>query len=158
MKKNRQAWFIRKHMGHLVLLIGVWLMLSACGIAKDTIDGMTGEESKEEMGKDSDVIIVEVVIESDGDSATDLEVDINARKNPESVYFDSIDVPYREEFAVSKDAFIPLTSTLVKAEKADDASWISCTILYDGEVVANHRSRGDRAQAVCEKAFRLGPG
>ncbi|RXZ78677.1 hypothetical protein EBB07_25940 [Paenibacillaceae bacterium] len=88
----------------------------------------------------------------------DLEVEINARKNPESVYFDSIEVPYREEFAVQKDAFIPLTSTHVKAGIDDDASWISCTILYDGEVVATHRSRGDGAKAVCEKTFRLGPG
>lgn len=158
MKKSRQVWFLRKNIRHLVLLVGVLIMLSACGTVKDTIDGMTGEESKKEVDKDSDAIIVEVVVESDGDSVVGLEVEINARKNPESVYFDSIEVPYREKFAVSKDVPIPLTSTLVKAGVADDASWVSCTILYDGEVVATHESRGDGGKAVCEKSFRLGPG
>ncbi|WP_289135994.1 hypothetical protein [uncultured Brevibacillus sp.] len=158
MKKSRQVWFLRKNIGHLVLLVGVLILLSACGIVKDTIDGMTGKELNVEVDKDSNSIIVEVVVESDGDSVVNLGVDINARKNPESVHFDSIEVPYREEFVVPKDVPIPLTPTLVKAEVADGASWVSCTILYDGEVVATHMSRRDGGKAVCEKSFQLGPG
>ena len=158
MKKSRQLGFMKKSIGHLVLLVGVLIVLSACGVVKNTIDGMTDKELKEEKDKDSGAILVEVVVESDGDSAVDLEVEINARKNHQSVYLDSIEIPYREEFAVPKDVPIPLTSTRVKAGLADDASWVSCTFLYDGEVVAAHRSQGEGTEAVCEKTFRLGPG
>lgn len=140
------------------------IMLSACGVIKDTYEGMTG---KEETGENAEVqseekqtneIIVEVIVESDGDTVNDLEIEVNARKNPESVYFDSVEVPYKEEFSVSKDAFIPLTSTRVVASVSDNANEVSCTILYDGEEVATHQSQGNSGKAICEKKFRLGPG
>jgi len=152
--KNRQG--MRKLAGRLIVWAGALLILSACGLAKE--DGMAGENSSEEMSKDADVITVEVRIESDGDSANRFEADINAKKNPESVYLESIEVPFSEKFMIPKDVFIPLTSTRVEAEAVEGASWISCTILYDGEVVATHKSRGNGAKAVCEKKIRLGPG
>lgn len=140
------------------------IMLSACGVIKDTYEGMTGKEKTGENAeeqseeKQTNEIIVEVIVESDADTVNDLEVEVNARKNPESVYFDSVEVPYRVEFSVSKDASIPLTSTRVVASVADNAKEVSCTILYDGEEVATHRSQGNSGRAICEKSFRLGPG
>lgn len=142
----------------LILLIGACLVLSACSILQDTIDGLRGADETKVQPEEADVIMVTLIVESDGDRAHDFEAVIQARKHPQSVYYDTITLPYKEEFTVPKDVFIPLSSTLVQAEKAADASWISCTILYDGEVVTTHRSSGDRAKAVCEKTFRLGPG
>src|SRR5690625_2008106 len=95
------------------------IMLSACGVIKDTYEGMTGKEETGENAeeqseeKQTTEIIVEVIVESDGDTVNDLEIEVNARKNPESVYLDSVEVPYKEEFSVSTDAFLPLTSTRV---------------------------------------------
>ncbi|MDO3410558.1 hypothetical protein QWJ34_12370 [Saccharibacillus sp. CPCC 101409] len=143
MKNSRRWKFAKKNAGPLLVLAGGLILLPACGA---------------EEAQDSDDILVEVVVESDGSTAADLEVDVNARENPESVVLDSVEVPYRETFAVSKNVFIPLTSTHVRAKAAGDASWISCTILYDEEVVATHKARGDHAEAACEKVFRLGPG
>ena len=158
MHKDKQIWSISNTAWTAVLLTGLMFLCAACGIARDTTGGIQSEEAQQELGNESEAIIVEVIVESDASVATDLEVEIHARKHPESVAYDSINLPYREAFAVPKDTFIPLTSTRVKAALDEEGSWISCTILYDGEVVATHRSRGDGAEAVCEKAFRLGPG
>ncbi|MEK4851718.1 hypothetical protein NST04_17865 [Paenibacillus sp. FSL H7-0756] len=158
MSNAKQIKMMFRKIGRTTLLASALLLLSACGITQESKDGMTAEPSPVQAEPDADAIRVEVLIESDSDSAVNLEVDIDARKHPESVYLDTIEVPYREEFTIPKDAFIPLTSTKVQADKDEAASWISCTILYDGEVVATHKSRGDKAKAVCEKNFRLGPG
>ena len=141
----------------VIMAIGILSILSACGTIMDTSDRITSEKDTDDENQ-SDAIIVEVIVESDGDSVVDLEVEINARKNPESVYFDSMEVPYREEFTIPKDVPIPLTSTRVEASVADDGSEVSCTILYNGEEVATHRSQGNGGRAICEKSFRLGPG
>ncbi|ETT42406.1 MULTISPECIES: hypothetical protein [unclassified Paenibacillus] len=158
MSKPKQIEMMIWKIGRTALLASVLLLLWACGITQESKDGMIAESSPVQNEPDADAIRVEVLIESDSDSAVNLEVDIDARKHPESVYLDTIEVPYREEFTIPKDTFIPLTSTKVQADKDEAASWISCTILYDGEVVATHKSRGDQAKAVCEKKFRLGPG
>ncbi|MEK4515683.1 hypothetical protein NSS64_10440 [Paenibacillus sp. FSL H8-0122] len=158
MNKAKQIEMMIRKIGRTALLASVLLLLSACGISQESKDGMVAEPSPVQAEPDAGAIRVEVLIESDSDSAVNLEVDIDARKHPESVYLDTIELPYREEFNVPKDTFIPLNSTKVQAEKDEAATWISCTILYDGEVVATHKSRGDKAKAVCEKNFRLGPG
>lgn len=152
-------------LNYLVLLFaGILIILTSCGVIKDTYEGMTGKEktgeNAEEQSEDKQTneIMVEVIVESDGDTVNDLEIEVNARKNPESVYFDSVEVPYREDFSISKDAFIPLTSTRVVASVSDNANEVSCTILYDGEEVATHQSQGNSGKAICEKKFRLGPG
>ncbi|MEK3836269.1 MULTISPECIES: hypothetical protein [unclassified Paenibacillus] len=158
MNRGLQSLGILKNLWMLAVLAGVVILLSACGTATDPIPEKKAEESIATVEPEADAILVEVLIESDSDAALNLEVEVNARDHPQSVYFDSIQLPYREEFAVPKDTFIPLTSTRVQAEKDADATWISCTILYDGEVVATHKSRGDSAMSVCEKKFLLGPG
>lgn len=148
----------------IIFLIVKLIMLSACGVLKDTYEGMTGKEKSGENAqeiskeKQTNEIMVEVIVESDGDTVNDLEVEVIARKNPESVSFDSVEVPYNKEFSVSTDAFIPLTSTRVEASVADNANEVSCTILYDGEEVATHKSQGNNGKAICEKKFQLGPG
>jgi len=132
------------------------IMLSGCGVIKSTYEGVseglfrnekTGEHAEEQSEEE---ITVEVIIESDGDSVNNLGVEINSRKNPQSVYFDSIEVPYREAFTVSTDMMFPLTSTRAWAS-VGDGSEVSCTILYNGEEVATHQSKGDAGRAYCEK-------
>ncbi|WP_427050617.1 hypothetical protein [Paenibacillus sp. TC-CSREp1] len=148
---SNNAWF-------LILLTGLLTILSACCNIEDASDEMNREHSKSQAEQNSDVINVEVLVESDLDSVVDLKVEIDARKHPQSVYSESVEVPYRESFVVPKDTFIPLTSTHVEAGIQEGASWISCSILYDGELVVTHKSRGKGAKALCEKNFRLGPG
>lgn len=140
----------------IITVISVFCILSACGTIVETFDGMTGKKDMD--NNDENAIMVEVIVESDSNSIVDLEIELNARENPEMFSFDSVEAPYRDEFSVSKDVPIPITSTRVVAKKADDASWVSCTILYDGKEVSTHRAQKDGEKAVCEKTFRLGPG
>lgn len=152
MKFSRLSFFM---LFFAVMLI----MLSGCGVIKSTYEGVseglfrnekTGENAEEQSEEETNEITVEIIIESDGDSVNNLEVEINSRKNPQSVYFDSIEVPYREEFTVSSDMMFPLTSTRARAS-VGDGSEVSCTILYNGEEVATHQSKGDAGRAYCEK-------
>lgn len=142
----------------------VLFMLSACGVTEvpssASVNSAASAQSAttEADTAGSGVIRVEVLVESDSDSATNYQAEINARKNPQSASYDTIELPYRETFEVSKDAFIPLPSVRLQADASEDADWIRCKIFYDGEEVATHISRGDGAQAICEKKFRLGPG
>ncbi|WP_434751130.1 hypothetical protein [Paenibacillus amylolyticus] len=159
MKGSKQNGIKRKNRWVPFLFSGLLMLLTACGMTANTVnDELTREESKRNTAHDSDGIVVEVLVESDVKSAANLEVEINARKNPESVYWDTIEVPYQERFIIPKDTFIPLLSTRVRAKADDSASWISCSIWYDGELVASHKSRGSGAKAVCEKKSQLGPG
>lgn len=158
MKQNRKSGIVNKNLWLFVLLAGLLMPLSACGMSQDPLNETGREESKRARRHESDVITVEVLVESDHDSAVDLEVDINARKNPQSIRWDTIKLPYQEKFVIPKDTFIPLISTHVKAGTKGDEGWISCSILYDGELVASHKSRGSEPKAVCEKKFHLGPG
>ncbi|SCY05517.1 hypothetical protein SAMN05720606_102199 [Paenibacillus polysaccharolyticus] len=159
MMESKQKRIGIKKFWLLFLLSGLIMLFTVCGMtAEDTVNELHHEESKQNTAHDSDGIVVEVLVESDVNSASDLEVEINARKNPESVYWDTIEVPYQERFVIPKDTFIPLISTHVRAKADDSASWISCSIKYDGELVASHKSRGSDAKAVCEKKFQLGPG
>ncbi|MBR3380544.1 MAG: hypothetical protein IKG72_10605 [Bacillus sp. (in: Bacteria)] len=160
MREIKQNRIQGKNTWLLLLLSGLLFILSACGMtAEDTVnDELHREESKRNITHASDGLIVEVLVESDLESVADLEIEINARKNPESVYWDTMEVPYKERFVIPKETFIPLISTHVKARANDSASWVSCSIWYDGELVSSHKSRGSNAKAVCEKKFQLGPG
>ncbi|MGQ8872258.1 hypothetical protein [Paenibacillus sp. TSA_86.1] len=156
---SKQNGMKRKKRWVPFLFSALLMLLTSCGMIANTVnDELNHEESKQNTVHDSDGIVVEVLVESDVNSASGLEVEINARKNPESVYWDTIEVPYKEKFVIPKDTFIPLLSTQVKAKADDSASWISCSIWYDGELVTSHKSRGSGAKAVCEKKFQLGPG
>lgn len=137
----------------LLILITLSLFLSACGIVKDTFAPKTETPST----KTEKAIEVEVVVESDGHLVNDLKVNVNARKNPQSVSFDTIEVPYKEKFAVTLDVIFPIKSTKVEASVAKGAKEVSCKIFYDGKEVATHISKGDQAKAVCEKKLRIGP-
>lgn len=159
MKEIKQNRIQGKNAWLSLLLSGLLIIFSACGMTKDTMnDELDREELKQNTALDSNEIIVEVLVESDINSVTDLEVEVNARKNPESIYWDTIEVPYQERFVIPKDTFIPLISTHVRARANDSANWVSCSIKYDGELVASHKSQGNGAKAVCEKKFQLGPG
>ena len=167
MRTHRRVKKTEQAIAWLIISL-ILLLLPACSAWESTGETETvsapaqqQETDQNRKGNDTlahDVINVEVIVESDSDSASRFKAKINARKNPQSASYDTIDLPYRETFEVSKDAFIPLPSVRLQADAAENADWISCTILYDGEEVATHLSRGDAAQAVCEKKFHLGPG
>lgn len=160
MSKSRRAQTgqVNMKLGRLALAASMALMLSACGVVKDSVDILPKEQTNEETAANTDAIRIEVVVESDGESIVDLEVDIKGRKNSEQVKHATTKTPYKEEFTVPKDVFLPLEATHVTAGIAEDASWVSCTVRYDGEVVATHKARGDGAKAVCDKTFQWGPG
>ncbi|MFD1906190.1 hypothetical protein ACFSQ7_22595 [Paenibacillus rhizoplanae] len=100
MNRGLQSLGILKNPWMLAVLAGVVILLSACGTATDPIPEKKAEESTATVEPEADAILVEVLIESDSDAALNLEVEVNARDHPQSVYFDSIQLPYREEFAV----------------------------------------------------------
>jgi hypothetical protein len=159
---------------------------AGCGVVRDTIDGMnvspsdepypSGEaapeprreaegegqeagEAREDTGDaPGDVIVVTVAVESDGATARDLVIDIDGRKHSQNVNEQSVKLPYTADFEVPMDAMFPLKATSVQAKAADGATGISCSISYDGEVVATGESRGGQAAVACLKKFELGPG
>ncbi|MEJ8306394.1 hypothetical protein [Saccharibacillus sacchari] len=167
MTTRRQTTKTEQAIAWLTLSL-ILLLLPACAAWESTSETETVSAPAQQQETDQnrndqhiaahDVIEVEVIVESDSDSASHFKAEINARKNPQSASYDTIDLPYRQTFEVSKNAFIPLPSVRLQADAAENADWISCTILYDGEEVATHLSRGNAAQAVCEKNFHLGPG
>lgn len=167
MKKHNRTLTANRSLLSSTISMFVVFILSACGVAG--VPGVPPSASPDSAASaqstpidadhsDNDVIRVEVLVESDGDSAANFKAEIDARKNPQSASYGTIELPYRETFEVSKDAFIPLPAVRLQADAAGDADWIRCKIFYDGEEVATHMSRGDGAQAICEKKFHLGPG
>ena len=44
-----------------------------------------------------------------------------------------------------------------QARATDGATYIECSISYNGEEVATHRAEGDQTSAVCEKKLTIGP-
>ncbi|MCT1903591.1 hypothetical protein [Oceanobacillus sojae] len=139
--------------------LAILILLPACGVIKDTYEGVTGQTEQEDKTENQlEEVLVEVMVDSDSDYISDLTIELNTREHPESIYYESVEAPYQEEFAVSSDVPFPLTSVRVEAEASDEASEITCLILYNGEEVASHHSRGDNPRAVCEKKLQLGPG
>lgn len=142
---------------------GSLLLLAGCGVVEDTLDGLTGSSPSpppgtSEPGSTAEgSIIVTVEIDSDGTTATDLAVEINSPSSPQSLYEDSVPVPFSRDFTVSTDAFFPLRGTTVEVHAAPDATFVRCRILVDGEEVATHRSEGSGATATCERRIQLGP-
>jgi uncharacterized protein YceK len=142
------------------------LLLSACGVVRDTIDGFHGEppstaganaQSTDESG-DTDAINVVVTIQSDADTASDVTIDVKGRKHSETVNEPAVDLPDSKEFQVPSDTWFPLQETRAEATASPTASQISCSISYAGEVVATHVAKGASAKAICDKHFELGPG
>jgi hypothetical protein len=130
------------------LLIGVSFSLASCEVANhienDNLDNKPGDDEE---------LIVEIIIESNATYATDLEVNINSRNDPQSIIEPTIEVPYSEKFKISTDTMFPITSTNVKASVGEDGDEISCKILYDNAEVATHTSKGTFATAACENKF-----
>lgn len=142
---------------------GSLLLLAGCGVVEDTLDGLTGSSPSpppgtSEPGSTAEgSIVVTVEIDSDGTTARDIAVEINSPSSPQSLYEDSVPVPFSRDFTVSTDAFFPLRGTTVEVHAAPDATFVSCRILVDGEEVATHRSEGSGATATCERRIQLGP-
>ncbi|MDR1635352.1 MAG: hypothetical protein LBS27_10640 [Bifidobacteriaceae bacterium] len=141
------------------------LLLSACGVVRDTVDGFHGEppsaagantQSTDESG-DTDVIDVVITVESDAGTASSVFIDVKGRKHSETVDEPAVDLPYTREFQVPSDTLFPLQETRVEATASPGASQISCSIRYAGEVVATHVAKGTSAKATCENQFEFGP-
>jgi hypothetical protein len=154
-------------LGAVIVVAMMAAATAGCGTVEDTIDGtvsgMRGDpapsgEPVAEADSGARAILVTVMIESDGATASDVTVDVDARRNSQSVKEENVELPYTAEFSVPTDTMFPLKGTTVRAKASADASEISCSILYDGEVVATDLSRGDRAAVECDKEFELGPG
>ncbi|RQW22346.1 hypothetical protein EH196_00565 [Bacillus sp. C1-1] len=127
------------------LLISVSITLASCKVAEQEEDSSQPIENEG--------LIIEVLIESDASYASELEVDINSRNDPQTVTEASIEIPYSKTFVISTDTAFPISSTTVKATAGEEGDWISCKILYDGKEVATHHSEGTSATAACENKF-----
>ncbi|TSB47811.1 hypothetical protein [Alkalicoccobacillus porphyridii] len=130
------------------LLIGVSISLISCEVANDAENDNLNSETEE-----YEELSIEIIIESNATYATDLEVNVNSRKDPQSIIEPTIEVPYSEKFIISTDTMFPITSTNVKASVGEDGDEISCKIVYDDTVVATHSSKGKFATVLCENKF-----
>ncbi|GGM49691.1 hypothetical protein [Microbacterium saperdae] len=151
-----------------VLLGSSLAFLVGCGVVDDTLEGLGASGPAPSSSPPSSAppepsataegsIVVTVEIDSDAATATDLAVDIDSPSTSQSLYEDEVQVPFRHDFTVSTDAFFPLRGTTVEVHAAPDATFVSCSITVDGEVVATHRSEGSGATATCERRLQLGP-
>jgi hypothetical protein len=142
---------------------GSLLLLAGCGVVEDTLDGLASfslppAAGTSEPGPTVDgSIVITVEIDSDGTTATDLAVEINSPSSPQSLYEESVQIPFSGNFTVSTNAFFPLRGTTVEVYAAPDATFVTCRILVDSEEVATHRSEGSGATANCERRLQLGP-
>src|SRR6476620_11947905 len=103
------------------LLISVSMTLASCKVAKQEEDSSQPIENEG--------LIIEVIIESDASYASELEVDITSRNDPQTVTETAIEIPYSKTFVISTDTAFPISSTTVKATAGEDGDWISCKIL-----------------------------
>lgn len=142
-------WVMRRVVA--VLLVSV---VGAVGLAGCSMLPFTDNRDD---GSLSNSLMIEVRVASDTDTAKGLEVKVDARNNPHR--FSERDVPleYVDKFEVPLDIPIPLSGVTVEETSAEDASWISCTITLDGDVVAEQRVSGAGKTAVCEKKLRISP-
>lgn len=105
----------------------------------------------------SDAMIVEVQVTSDAATVGHLQVEVDARNDPQRVDQTDTPLPYTQTFEVPLDTPFPLSGTSVEATMAREAAWIECRIILDGKVVSEDRADGTGGIAVCEKKLRLGP-
>lgn len=150
----------------VVVAFTLVVTLTGCGVVQETVDGMmtpyepTNESpptNDDEAEMPSGSILVEVSIDSDASTASNVQIDIDARQDAQSVSLDIVDTPYQREFTVPGDMPFPLKGTRVEAHAIDGATYVTCVISYNGKEVATHRAEGDQASAVCEKELTIGP-
>jgi hypothetical protein len=141
-----------------VLVAGA-VMLSGCGVIEDTVDGFTGSPIPTGTPdlEAADEIVIEVRFDSDGGTARSVEVDIDSPSSPQSLREDAVDLPFSKEFTIEANEFLPFRGVTAQAEAGEGATFISCEIVMDGEVVASHHGSGSDARAECERQLRLGP-
>lgn len=142
-------------------------LLTGCGVIEDTVEGMTGSSpdlstpapgrSSEAPGPAGDEIVVTVEIDSDATTIGDVEIVINSPSSPQSFHEETVEVPFTREFTVATDVAFPLRGTTVEAHASPGATYVTCSIAVDGEIVTTHRSEGSRATAICERKLQLGP-
>lgn len=132
----------------MLLLAATVLTTTACG----TLDA-AGDDDDHSAGAMS----VDVVVESDAATAANVRVDLDAREDPQLVDEAAAALPYEQTFEVQLDVPFPLSGARVEATAADDATWVSCTVTLDGDVVAEQRQDGAGSVATCESELRLGP-
>lgn len=151
------------------------LLLTGCSVIEDTVDGtvegLTGSGQSEEASEappssspdeasdpsDADQIVIEVHFESDGATARDVEIEVDSTTSPQSLREDTVELPFSEEFLIDKTKPFPFRNVTATADAAEEATYISCEIIVDGDSVASYRSEGSNARAECERGLRLGP-
>lgn len=136
-------------------------LVSGCGVIDDTIDAMRGHnENPEQLQSDqtaNEDLLVEVTVESDAPSTGELTIEIDSPRNSQSLGEDSVDVPFKHDFAISTDVAFPLRNSRVEVDAGPDATYIECIITVNGDVVSTHRAEGATASAICDRGLRLGP-
>lgn len=125
------------------------LALAGCGV----LPGSGGDAPTQTSG----TLLVEIMVSSDVDTAARIEMDVDAREDPQQSDDENVPLPFRQQFEVPTNVLFPLSGVSVEATAAPDATWIDCQILLDGEVIVEDRAKGSDATAGCSKELRLGP-
>lgn len=103
------------------------------------------------------LMLVEVAIRSDVDTAAQVDIDVDTIDDPQRVEDENVTLPFAEQFDVSTAKPFPLRGVTVEATATPDARWIECEVSLDGDVIAKDRAEGPGATATCTKELRLGP-
>ncbi|MDO4718601.1 MAG: hypothetical protein Q4B08_13690 [Propionibacteriaceae bacterium] len=158
-----RVWEGRTLIISTLLIVGV-VALSGCGVVRDTVDGMAGQETTSQPlsphssdGAEVDDLVVTVTVESDADTTGELSVNIGSPETAKSLREDSVRLPFTQNFSVSKRVIFPLRNARVEVKADHAASYIECRISVDGQVVATHRAVGSAATATCDRSLQLGP-
>lgn len=157
------VWKSRTVIASALLVLGL-VTLSGCGVVRDTVEGMSGQEPTSQPSTPSsttaageDDLIVTITVESDADTTGELSVNIDSPGDGQSLREDSVRLPFARDFNVPTDAMFPLRATHVEVKTGPAATYIQCTISVDGQVVATHRAEGSAATATCHRKLQLGP-
>ena len=134
------------------LIATLLTITTSCGAIKSTIEG-----TKSSKPNSKNTIEVAVTIESNSGTAEDVKIEVNSRKDPVTLTYESVTTPFRQSFNVPSDIAFPLRSTRITAQVPRGGDTISCTIRYDDDTVATYRAEGTNAIAKCEKKLTLGP-
>lgn len=126
------------------------LLMAGCGVPPG--GGSDGAPTQT-----SGALLVEIMVRSDVNTAARIEVDVDARDDPQQSDDENVSLPFSQQFEVSTSVPFPLSGVSVEATAAPDATWIECQVLLDGEVIVEDRAEGSEATADCSKELRVGP-
>lgn len=141
---------VTSRVGSAVAVAIVSVALVSCSALPSSKDGSSPSSP-------AGVMLVEIAIGSDVGTASQVQVDIDAREDSQRIDEQNVSLPFADQIEVSTRVPFPLKGVTVKATGASGAGWIECQVSLDGEVISEGRAEGSGATAMCTKELDLGP-